>query len=419
MADVLTDRSVELMKDDKNDSARDRALSRDAHTLWSTAGKAVKTVGIMSAFKTLRNMVGDAFIPPDKLQYVRSLGEGAYATVELANYDCGNGKYLPVAVKRLKPEVFENQADLQCFLDETKLLQKLRHSCVVDFLGMGIVDKEQISKGDVTEEMRNKVYLVQEYMNRGTLKELVLQQMGTVRQRLFTGAQALEWMLDVAKGLRYLHTAKPKVIHRDLKLENILLKEEESGLVVAKLADFGLHALVDGYQKPVPASPDAEASKRMMEVLSRNQSIDVSQTAKQEYVQAAYDLSGRTGSLMYMAPEVLREEEYNESCDIFSLGVIMYEVFQRSIMLVFVSCTGNPNEVEEYAQSVSNGARPCIPECWPERLSLLVKRCWSGVKEKRPTANEVVRELELIKAAGDFGLGDGDFAQGCSCCTVQ
>ena len=60
---------------------------------------------------------------------------------------------------------------------------------------------------------------------------------------VYTSAEALEWLCDVAAGMEYLHSTseiKPMIIHRDLKLENVML-EGGHGAMAAKLVDFGLH----------------------------------------------------------------------------------------------------------------------------------------------------------------------------------
>jgi serine/threonine protein kinase len=61
-------------------------------------------------------------------------------------------------------------------------------------------------------------------------------------RQVYSNAQALGWALDVASALQYLHCRSPAVLHRDVKLSNVLLAKEEGGYV-AKLSDFGLHVV--------------------------------------------------------------------------------------------------------------------------------------------------------------------------------
>lgn len=121
---------------------------------------------------------------------------------------------------------------------------------------------------------------------------------------------------------------------------------------------------------------------------------------------------------MYMAPEVLRCEHYNEKCDIFALGVIFYEIYMRTVLLTFVSCTGDPNEVENYARSVANGARPSFPDTFPSGLMDLIKKCWDGDMNLRPSAQDIVTELEVLLCDEEC-IADPNSSLGCTCCSIQ
>ena len=76
----------------------------------------------------------------------------------------------------------------------------------------------------------------------GTLMHKVSQSMISPGRQVYSNAQALAWALDVASALQYLHGRSPAVLHRDVKLSNVLLAKEE-GAWVAKLSDFGLHVV--------------------------------------------------------------------------------------------------------------------------------------------------------------------------------
>lgn len=221
---------------------------RKGKELWNVADKKVMpAVKLSMGMSTLRDMAGDAYIASENLSTVKKLGEGAFAVVDKCIYTAeGGGWEGPVAVKRLKPSVFENETDLQSFLNETKLLRKMRHSCIVDFYGVGVTDAATLKTLEKDgKAAQDVVYLVQEFMNEGTLKSLVLKQMATARGKVYTNSQAVKWCIQIAKGLRYLHKAKPKLIHRDLKMENVLLNRHANGELLVKLADFGLCAMID------------------------------------------------------------------------------------------------------------------------------------------------------------------------------
>jgi serine/threonine protein kinase len=70
----------------------------------------------------------------------------------------------------------------------------------------------------------------------------VSQSMISPGRQVYSNSQALGWALDVASALQYLHQRSPAVLHRDVKLSNVLLAKDEGGYV-AKLSDFGLHVV--------------------------------------------------------------------------------------------------------------------------------------------------------------------------------
>ncbi|GIM13454.1 hypothetical protein Vretimale_16560, partial [Volvox reticuliferus] len=183
-------------------------------------------------------------------------------------------------------------------------------------------------------------------MDGGTLKRLISRQMIDVSRQLYSYMDAFRWALQIAEGLEYLHNAQPVVIHRDLKLENILIKGGDLHTADVKIADFGLVALLRprdrGLHKRLvqevianPLQPVTRSSfGRLISVRKQPQTIQefwdqsyrLALTNRWRVSPAPQQLSGRTGSYMYMAPEMYREEQYNEKVDVFSYGVMVFEV---------------------------------------------------------------------------------------------
>jgi serine/threonine protein kinase len=180
----------------------------------------------------------ESIIAANDLKVKNSLGEGAFAFVNLAEY-----KGRLVAIKTLKPELLENPADVKLFLKETELMRKIRHPAIVDLIGVG----GKIDNGG--SENFLDLFIVQEFCGGGSLRDLVYKQMTTNRKFLYSQADALRWCVNIAKALHYLHSANPKVIHRDLKLDNVLLTDSNVSVTHAKLADFGLAKLLASSQK--------------------------------------------------------------------------------------------------------------------------------------------------------------------------
>lgn len=100
---------------------------------------------------------------------------------------------------------------------QVALLRKLKHRHVVDYIGIGSVDRSS------DQSTRSTMFLVSELMDGGTLKKLVMKQLVQPHKELYLHSDALRWAVHIGEALAYLHSAIPKVIHRDLKLENVLL----------------------------------------------------------------------------------------------------------------------------------------------------------------------------------------------------
>ncbi|CAB9515268.1 activated protein kinase catalytic subunit alpha-1 [Seminavis robusta] len=191
---------------------------------------------------------------------------------------------------------------------------------------------------------RNHVpMLVMEYMDYGSLHDLLRNE-----TMYLTGEIISQITRSVGQGLRYLHSSKPPILHGDLKARNILIDSRFR----AKLCDFGLSTKQDG---------------RI------------------------------TGTPFWLAPEYLRgETEYDSKCDIYSCGIILYEIYSRK----------NPYEGEDFKMTLQRvcdkriNKRPDIPGTTPPKLIDLMKKCWNRDRNFRPSA----RDLDLTLM--DFNSDD-------------
>jgi translation initiation factor 2-alpha kinase 1 len=104
---------------------------------------------------------------------------------------------------------------------------------------------------------------------------------------------ASQIFLEIIEGVNYLHSHKPKIIHRDLKLSNILIKKRSGGKFI-KICDFGLSTIHE-----------------LLDVPDEKETIHTT----------------GVGTRRYIAPEVIKGGNYNEKSDIYSLGVIIMEMF--------------------------------------------------------------------------------------------
>ena len=199
--------------------------------------------------------------PSKKYKPTKVLGSGSFGCVyEAKNTTFGN----KVAMKVIKKDK-ENELDEQEIRNEINILKQLSHPSIVKIYEFYISE--------------NHYYIITEYCKEGELFSYI--------KNKYSERQLAVLFYQVFSGLWYLH--ENKVIHRDIKLENIMIdgkeKDKSTGeeLFWAKIIDFGTAKLF-------------EKNKKEKDVV---------------------------GSSYYIAPEVLKQN-YNEKCDTWSVGVILY-----------------------------------------------------------------------------------------------
>eukprot|EP00798_Chlamydomonas_sp_ICE-L_P010838 gene10838-3543_t len=98
------------------------------------------------------------------------------------------------------------------------VLGKLEHPYILRYIGSGACD-ESNEKNQISS-----MFVVVGLMEGGSLSHTVMKEMANTGKMLFTGKDSLKWGIQTAKALAHMHSTSPKVVHRDLKLENILVK---------------------------------------------------------------------------------------------------------------------------------------------------------------------------------------------------
>jgi len=188
--------------------------------------------------------------------------------------------------------------------------------------------------------------LVTEYLSCGDLYHFI-----------HNPANKLDWPLrlkiasDIASGMSFLHSAKPPIIHRDLKTPNVLLASTiVKSEAVAKVSDFGLSGAIQTVSNMEVSNP------------------------------------------RWLAPEVMQKDEPTEKADVYSFGVILWELLVRDD---FFGDTQFNNEIEK---RVIAGKRPPIPADTTPAYSSLIQACWANNPKTRPTFKEIKAMLMIVKA---------------------
>jgi len=101
-----------------------------------------------------------------------------------------------------------------------------------------------------------------------------------------------------------------------------------------------------------------------------------------------YQMTGNTGSRRYMAPEVAREEPYNHTVDIYSLGILLWEMLTG--MKAFEGFSLETHDI----LVAQVGERPAINASWPEPVIQIIEECWNHDCKLRPSTDALYLTLK-------------------------
>lgn len=273
------------------------------------------------------------------------IGKGGFGNVYKGLID--NGKEI-VAIKRLKPSSTQGEKE---FLTEIETLSELRHVNLVPLIGYCNEPGEMI--------------IVYEYMANGTLADHLYNHVKNNRSfSSLNWKQCLNICIGAARGLDYLHTGHG-IIHRDVKVSNILLDEN----LTAKVSDFGL------------------AKHENMTDLHSFVSTDVK------------------GSHWYVDPYYFNNRKLTRKSDTYSFGVVLLEVlcgrpaFDPRVAQdeqILIKWTKDKISKGEVDQIVSSSLREEISPRILREFVEIAEKCLHGEPKKRPTMAQVVLQLESI-----------------------
>ncbi|KAL2649478.1 hypothetical protein R1flu_017606 [Riccia fluitans] len=251
-----------------------------------------------------------------------------------------------VAVKILERPENDLQRSLLMetqFAKEVTMLAKAKHQNVVRFIG---ACRKPMVWCIVTEYARGGS--VRSFLSRRSSRSIPLK-------------LAVKQALDVARGMEYLHSLD--IIHRDLKSDNLLIATDKS----IKIADFGVARI---------------------EVQTEG-------------------MTPETGTYRWMAPEMIQHRQYNHKVDVYSFGIVLWELITG--FLPFQNMTA----VQAAFAVVNRGVRPSIPADCPPALVDIMCRCWDTNPECRPSFSHVVRLLEHAQVEITTTVRRARFRCGC------
>ncbi|GAB5368305.1 hypothetical protein AAMO2058_001308000 [Amorphochlora amoebiformis] len=247
----------------------------------------------------------------------------------------GSFRSRTVAVKLFTPPKLDSKSVIRC-LREAKYTTLLKHPNIVEFYGLAVSPPD--------------ICIVQEYCHRGSLYKV-----------LGSGQLSVEYKMNMMQqatnAIGYLHGMNPPYIHRDIKSKNFLVTRNWT----VKLGDFGESRI---FSEEVAVTP-----------------------------------ADFVGSYAYMGPEIISTTHYDTKADIYSLGIVLWEVLTQERPYQGIKQTTVLRNVVDAAQGGCS-LRPQIPEWVSNACTDLLKSCWHSTPHFRPNAAQIRTKLIVIKDEG-------------------
>lgn len=232
-----------------------------------------------------------------------------------------------IALKIIRIDLANDPIALLRFQREAKAISKMDHQNIVQVYDVG--------------EYNNRPYIVMEYVNGKTLKQLLQKRISLPIQ------EALDIMKQLTSAL--VHAHENNIIHRDIKPHNVLIKDDGT----AKITDFGIALSHDSMQ------------------ITANDLV--------------------LGSAHYLAPELTKGEEATHAADIYSLGILFYELLSGNVPF-------NGDTPVKVAMSHINDTLPSlskIDSTIPVQIEMIVeKACAKNKEERYSNAEQLQYDLE-------------------------
>lgn len=242
----------------------------------------------------------------------------------------GRCRQKDVAVKVLFKQFDEKS--LRAFRKEVAIMSKIFHPNIVLFLG-------------ACTSLPGQLMICTELMS-SNLEALLLNP-----HTKLALLPRMKMARDAALGILWLHSSNPVFIHRDLKTSNLLV---DSNMTV-KVCDFGLSQI------------------------------------KLRGVNLKDGQEGAKGTPLWMAPEVLLGQPFNEKADVYSFGLVLWQILSRQELFPQF------DNLETFIRAIChNSLRPTIPNDCPPALTDLIVSCWQANPEARPAFSQIVDTLNSI-----------------------
>ncbi|RHZ88838.1 hypothetical protein Glove_21g191 [Diversispora epigaea] len=284
------------------------------------------------------------WIPYNRFKDVKEIAEGGFSTIYYAKWIDGRIQYWNIKKKRWKRSKDRFDVVLKKFNNFANLNKEFLNEMAIHLKTMNTASNAIRIYGITKEPETNKYMMVLQFMPDGNLRNYLKNHFDNINWN-----DKLFHLSNLAFSFHKLHTSK--ILHGDFHPGNILSKNFKN--FDFHISDFGLSKIV---------GQSFENSNR----------------------------GNIFGVLPYIAPEVLCGKEYTKAADVYSFGIIAYELITG-----FAPYYDGPHD-RDLALKICNGLRPKIPFHTPKLITGIIMRCWDARDTHRPTFKELFEELDKI-----------------------
>ncbi|VDM45809.1 unnamed protein product [Toxocara canis] len=293
-------------------------------------------------------------IHSEELQFTGLLGSGGFSVVKSAIY---KGREVAVKIPHSK---FSPKEILAAVREEASIFQMLSHDNIVEMYGV-VVGSEP---GLVLELCRDSLANVCSSSKDISLSEEIIG----------------NWGAQIARGMNYLHELN--VLHRDLKAANILIKEKVCDCLLnvpSNSSDQMAHRL---------ESRNGFCQKCGGAALNRL-TLKIADLGLSKKLQVADCRMSVVGTVPYLAPEVIRDRKCSKAMDVWSFGLVLWEVLTGATPFEGLG----PGAVQ---LQIGTFVKQKIPSSCPADLKRIIESCWRDDPHDRPIFKQLVVDLETF-----------------------
>lgn len=263
-------------------------------------------------------------------EIVEKLREGGFATVYIAKEKSTNNIYAAKVINAKGKKL----ADNNMIIREIEVLSEIQ--------GPGILPFRGISATNFDGEEYPTIFT--KYMKNGSLGEILRQEKLKKAPPEWNNTTKMINIYGICITMSFLH--KNNIIHKDLKPDNVLLDDNYHPYI----SDFGMAKFTNGKTNVKTANG---------------------------------------GTPIFMAPEIYMNNPYDSKVDVYAFGMLLYQLisgkepfgeFRRNTFMLW--------------HKILSDARPDFTDAFPECIKELIKKCWAGKPENRPTFDEIAQMID-------------------------